>query len=705
MKHILKPLHLDNKTVQLLPVIASFILVGVITSLFHLRYEATALFLGVIAGGLGDVDHRITGRIKNLIIIILGFGLCACLVQLALPNPYYTTLLITFIAFATIMMGAIDSRYRIISFATLLVAIYVLLTYVPDQLEWYINPLMLIIGCLIYQGVNLTFQIIFPNHPVQESLAKSFYHLSAYIQIKARFFAIDEYDELNMAEYELATKTRDVTESFNATRDILFNRLAGQRLPNRRRRQLNDFFIAQDIHEHVSASHVDYREIVPELEHTDLLFRIERLLNLQARACRQYANTLIDDTEFKIFPQLERAYEGLEHSLERFIKEHPNRPRNADLIRLVTNLGDINVQIKRLGTLPAHLNDASLATSNASHFKESITRLKNNLTVKSPYFRHAVRMAVVAFIDCVIIRSFDIHLGYWILLTSVLVCQPNHKATKERLRQRVLGTAAGVLFSYLLLILQLNSTGFLLCMVLASILFFWSRTSSYSLTSFFITVQVFSGFAFIGILTPSALFSRIIDTTLGAFISLVLLIYLWPDWKFMSLKSVSKNVITSNANYLRIILKQLQEGEEDDIEYRIARRAVHENAASLASIATELQDHQKHHGNLIDITNKLVQLNYKLVSHISVLGAYRGHLHDKDKEILNDVVQSGLNLSNLLEQIPVLDTVNFNEHLNSVQLALHEQNTQNDSIMTHPLERCTELLNEYAQLIKVCQQS
>ncbi|EFA28206.1 membrane protein, TIGR01666, partial [Haemophilus influenzae HK1212] len=88
---------------------------------------------------------------------------------------------------------------------------------------------------------------------------------------------------------------------------------------------------------------------------------------------------------------------------------------------------------------------------------EQITGLKNisavifsHFTFESPLFRHGVRLSIVVFLCCAIVEFFQFNLGYWILLTTVFVCQPNYSATKVRLRQRIIGTILGVVVGSLL---------------------------------------------------------------------------------------------------------------------------------------------------------------------------------------------------------------------------------------------------------------
>ncbi|WP_275585137.1 FUSC family membrane protein, partial [Stenotrophomonas maltophilia] len=71
----------------------------------------------------------------------------------------------------------------------------------------------------------------------------------------------------------------------NQTKASLLTRLKGDRGQRGPRRPLHYYFVAQDIHERASSSHVQYHALSRQFRHSDILFRFQRLLSMQARAC------------------------------------------------------------------------------------------------------------------------------------------------------------------------------------------------------------------------------------------------------------------------------------------------------------------------------------------------------------------------------------------------------------------------------------
>ncbi|SUO93978.1 YccS family putative transporter [Suttonella ornithocola] len=693
-----KPFRLSTSVLEILPIFTAFTIAALIITFFNLRASAIALMLGVTAGGLVDMDSHTSGRIKNLVIILALFALSAIAAQLAQHNPIAITIVMTALAFSMTMLGAVDARNRTIAFCTLIVAIYILLTYQPS-LAWYENPFMLVLGTLIMQSQSLLFHLLAPNRPVQENLSRAYAALADYVQGKARFFAPDERDDLDQAEYELAIRTRAVTEAFNATRDALFHRLAGTQISTRIAIQLNDFFIAQDIHERISASHIDYRELINELENSDVIFRIERLINLQGRACREYAQALNNEMPYASPAVLDRAYQGLVTAWQRYQQAH-TLSNEDEIHRLIANLENINRQLSRLGTPnPTGIADPTLANANITHWREIPERLKANLNKNSIYFRHATRMALITLICGVIIESLHIHLGYWILLTALLVCQPNRNATQARLIQRIVGTLSGVIVGSLLPILAPNTITLLTLLVAANTLFFFFRARSYGFSTFFITIQVFAGFAMIGMDTSGAILARMADTILGAAIAWVVVSFLWPDKDYINIKKTAATALKENAAYLALIIEQLQRGNKDDITYRATRRRVHENAAALAGLVNELPSSDD--AEVRRQRAQLVQLNYRLVSSLSTLAVYRGCIRDPEQPSLQPFFQAAAHIQTTLTNFSAQTEESVLHESKTLKETLIPNDHGETAILIHPLIRITNLLPAIRHSIEV----
>jgi uncharacterized membrane protein (TIGR01666 family) len=605
--------------------------------------ECTALFLGIIAGGLVELDDGFTGRLRNLFFTLIHFSLAATAVQWSFGHPLAFSLLMVWAAFSMTMMGAIDVRYRTIAFGTLLVMLYTVLTYSP-HLPWYVNPLMLVCGTGLFGVCTLVLHLLFPNRPVQDNLAGAFARLADYMLVKAQFFDPDEADLLSEKELALAMKNTAVIDGFNRCRTALFYRLRGQHRPRGVVMLLQYYLSAQNIHERISSRHVDYAALAHKMAHSDLIYRIQRLIVLQAQACRQMSECLHENKPYVFNLMLQRAGEGVQQAAGRYCAENGADEDTPGLRQLIANILTINEQLLWLEKVKAdgaerEAGDMQIAGQDVDRIRDILPALRTHFTLQSNVMRHAIRLAIVTAVACVVVEGCQLKMGYWILLTGVIVCQPNYSATTTRLKQRIMGTLTGVVVGSILPYFVPTLAGRLVIVVVSTVLFFAFRVRRYSFSTFFITVQVLVGFAIIGMDTQSAMLSRFVDTILGSVLAWGAVAYLWPDWRYLTLGRIARRALCCDAAYLRQVAQQLLNGLCDDVVYRTARRNAHELAVMLGNAVADMSMEPKRYGRHLVEGKTLLQLNYVLLSCISALGAIRTQVECMRSQLTRERVQ------------------------------------------------------------------
>ena len=278
----------NPKVIATLPVFLSVCLAALLIRHFHLTQEAIPLVLGIIAGGLVDLDNRLTGRLKNLFFTLLAFSISSISVKLTYGQPVTFAATMTLLAFLFTVLGTVGLRYRTISFGTLAVAVYTTLSHHPGE-NWYTGTLMILLGTSMYSVLAVLCHIVFPHRPVQENMANAYAALGDYLDAKAGFFDPDEVGQFEQQQIRLAMSNHKLIAVFNLCRSALFYRMRGQHRHPRTSRMLRYYFAAQDIHERASSSHIQYQDMVEKLKNSDLIYRYQRLLELQAQACRNIA--------------------------------------------------------------------------------------------------------------------------------------------------------------------------------------------------------------------------------------------------------------------------------------------------------------------------------------------------------------------------------------------------------------------------------
>lgn len=587
------------------------------------------LTLGVVAAALTDLDDRLTGRLRNLIITLISFFIASASVELLFPWPWLFALGLTLSTSGFILLGGLGQRYATIAFGALLIAIYTMLG-VSLYEHWYQQPLLLLAGAVWYNLLTLAGHLIFPIRPLQDNLARCYEQLAHYLDIKSRFFDPDIENESQVPMLELAMANSQLVGTLNQTKASLLTRLRGDRGQRGTRRTLHYYFAAQDIHERASSSHIQYQALRDKFRYSDIMFRFQRLLSLQSRACQQLAQSILLRTRYQHDARFERAFTHIEAALDRARASGASVNEMKALGYLITNLKAIDAQLASIEseqwletTRSEHEN--RLADDSLHGFSDMRERLSRNLTPESALFRHAVRMSAVLCVGYAFIQLTGLHHGYWILLTSLFVCQPNYNATRHRLTLRVVGTLIGVALGLPILYFVPSLEGQLILIVVTGVLFFVFRTVQYAHATMFITLLVLLCFNLLGEGFVVAL-PRIVDTLIGCAIAWAAVTFIWPDWRFRRLHRVLARALDANCRYLDAILEQYHQGRDNRLEYRIARRDAHNRDAELASVVSNMSSEPKATPELRDAAFRLLCLNHTFTSYISALGAHREKL-------------------------------------------------------------------------------
>ena len=605
------------------------------------------LTLGVVAAALTDLDDRLTGRLRNLAITLVCFFIASASVELLFPWPWLFAAGLTVSTIGFILLGGLGQRYATIAFGALLIAIYTMLG-VTLYSHWYLQPLFLLAGAVWYNLLTLAGHLIFrsayfPIRPLQDNLARSYEQLAHYLELKSRLFDPDIEDESQAPLYDLAIANGQLVATLNQTKVSLLTRLRGDRGQRGTRRTLQYYFVAQDIHERASSSHIQYQTLRDRFRYSDVMFRFQRMLSMQAQACQKLSRAILLREPYLHDTHFERAFMHLDAALDRVKASGAPAEQIKALGFLLNNLRAIDAQlatIESVQTTAQFSNNTEnlLADDQPGGFGDVWLRLRSNMSPESALFRHAVRMSLVLCAGYAFIQLTGLNHGYWILLTSLFVCQPNYNATRHRLALRIIGTLIGVAIGLPVLLLVPSVEGQLFLIVLTGVLFFAFRNVQYAHATMFITLLVLLCFNLLGEGFEVAL-PRIFDTLIGCAIAWAAVSFIWPDWKFRNLPRVLEQAINANCRYLDAILEQYHQGRDNRLAYRIARRAAHNRDGELASVVSNLSTEPRAGSQIRETAFRLLCLNHTFTSYISALGAHREKLTTPDiLALLDDAV-------------------------------------------------------------------
>ncbi|KAF2389628.1 MULTISPECIES: YccS family putative transporter [Pseudomonas] len=587
------------------------------------------LFLGIIASALAETDDSWQGRLNALAVTLVCFSVAAFSVELLFPYPIIFIVALALAAFGLTMLGALGERYGAIASATLILSVYTMIGV--DQrggavTDFWHEPVLLVAGAAWYGLLSVLWQAMFSNQPVQQSLARLFRELGLYLKLKSSLFEPIRQMDVEARRLELAQQNGRVVAALNVAKEIILHRVGNGRPGSKVSRYLKLYFLAQDIHERASSSHYPYNALADAFFHSDVMFRCQRLLRQQGKACRALAESIQMRQPFVYDASFAEALGDLHASLEHLrIQSNPAwRGLLRSLRALAANLGTLDRLLSDASNPDAlaDATDSSLLDRSPRNLKDVWLRLRTQLTPTSLLFRHALRLPLALSIGYGMVHMIHPSQGYWIILTTLFVCQPNYGATRRKLGQRIIGTAIGLTLAWALFDLFPNplvQSGFAIA---AGVVFFINRTTRYTLATAAITLMVLFCFNQVG--DGYGLFlPRLFDTLLGSLIAGLAVFLFLPDWQGRRLNKVLANTLTCNSIYLRQIMQQYAAGKSDDLAYRLARRNAHNADAALSTTLANMLMEPGHFRKEADVGFRFLVLSHTLLSYLSGLGAHR----------------------------------------------------------------------------------
>ncbi|KAB0566699.1 TIGR01666 family membrane protein [Pseudomonas palleroniana] len=587
------------------------------------------LFLGIIASALAETDDSWQGRLNALAVTLVCFSIAALSVELLFPYPWIFAIALALASFGLTMLGALGERYGAIASATLILSVYTMIGV--DQrggavTDFWHEPLLLVAGAAWYGVLSVVWQALFSNQPVQQSLARLFRELGRYLKLKSSLFEPIRQLDVEARRLELAQQNGRVVAALNAAKEIILHRVGNGRPGSKVSRYLKLYFLAQDIHERASSSHYPYNALAEAFFHSDVLFRCQRLLRQQGKACQTLAESIQLRQPFIYDDSFAEALGDLNASLEHLrIQSNPAwRGLLRSLRALAANLSTLDRLLSDASNPDAlaDATDSSLLDRSPRNLKEMWTRLRTQLTPTSLLFRHALRLPLALSIGYGMVHLIHPSQGYWIILTTLFVCQPNYGATRRKLGQRIIGTAIGLTVAWALFDLFPSPLVQSMFAIAAGLVFFINRTTRYTLATAAITLMVLFCFNQVG--DGYGLFlPRLFDTLLGSVIAGLAVFLFLPDWQGRRLNKVLANTLTCNSIYLRQIMQQYAAGKSDDLAYRLARRNAHNADAALSTTLANMLMEPGHFRKEADVGFRFLVLSHTLLSYLSGLGAHR----------------------------------------------------------------------------------
>lgn len=591
-----------------------------------------AMGLGALCVSLVDIPGPLHHRKNAMAVTIIGTFLVALITGWLVPTPWLMGLWIGLCGFAFSIIGVNGTRITNIGVAWLFVM--VLHTEEADVpgLPWK-QATWVTLGGGFYYLLSLFLHQLRPFKLAQQTVGDSLLGMADYLREKAKLYEskvdfdevfrslMEEQSQLHHKQQlvrELLFKTRSIvkdTTPIGRTLLILFTESVDlfERIMTAQRdyKLLHDSFGGAPILESFRAQILQFAE---EIEHIGLAVQEGR----RSKPDRETARLLYQlDQEFELY----RTAQLRETNLAAFIS----------LKHILESLHDLHQRILTLHRYTRYDKRVEKSTpeDNSLDYAQFVTPSRfnrflvwNNLSIQSNAFRHAIRVSVGLVLAFILSLWTGVGHGYWILLTVLVILKPAYSLTRQRNRERLLGTIGGAVLATLILYLVHDNRVLTVVMILMMIGTYSLLRIRYLLAVFFMTTYLLIAFYLLRETNfQSIIQDRVLDTVLGSVLALAVTYLIPPKWEHQQIAAVMQQSLKANAAYYKYIAETFTGMQFDIPTYKLLRKDSYVAMANVGDSFQRLLNEPKH-PDLQLTWYQMVVNNHLFTTHVATLASY-----------------------------------------------------------------------------------
>jgi len=590
--------------------------------------------------------HRING-ILVAALIVAGNNL---LVNLLYPLPWILYPAIAVMIFFFSMISVYGQRATQVSFSALL-SICLAFGHIHEGWEMLQYSGLMLVGGLFYLAISLTFNYIRPHRYAELQIAECIRLTSKYMKLRGDLWKVDSPRE-KIIEKQLYLQVELNTIHENLREILIRNRSNSNGTSDQTRKMTLVFISLMEILELALSTSFDHNKLHQKFaDHPKVLATYQNLAYNLASSLKAIFKSIESHKKYIPKHSLLKDLEALEKVISDYEQELGKEKASEGVWMLSNMLHYAEKQIEKIKIVER----AFMPNFNSNDYKgrdKNLDKLltpqyypwstlRENLSFSSTIFRHSLRLTSTIMIAFLIGSLFPFQNVYWILLTIVVIMRPGYGLTKERSFHRIIGTVAGGLIAFALLLFVQNHIIIGALAITAMILGFTFTSINYKIGATFVTIYVVFVY---GIITPNindVIQYRILDTVVGAGLAFLANYFFWPSWEFMSQPIYIKKSIEANRDYLNEISLFYNNKGDVTTSYRIARKNAFIEIGNLMASFQRMTQEPKSKQRQVQQVYKLAVLNHTLLSSLASLGTYiQTHKTSKASEAFNVVVQT-----------------------------------------------------------------
>lgn len=597
------------------------------------KLDALSIGITVTVGALLASPSDVSGSIRHKITGILFATSLAMIVSLIGGylhlSPWALFPILGILMFCISYLAIYGFRASLISFSGLL-ALVLSFSNVSDEMEPYERMLLIGIGGLWYASLSLLRHFIFPKAPTEYYLSKTLKLTADYVKTRGELVA--EIEDRTDLLKKLLTIQTELTTTHETLRDILISRRKGSGKSEYEGKRMLIFVQLVDMLELAMANPVNYSK-TDELfaEKPEQLKNFQGLLFAMSSRLNAIGENLSTPKKLRNSSKIEEYQQRIKQGITGFFSDE-NETFDENWVMLKNLFKYQKEQIKKIEKIewllknPAQREISLLKKDDTGRFltkqNYDFEVLVENFNMRSPIFKHSLRLAVMTMIGYGVGMLFSLQNPYWILLTLIVIMRPTFGLTKTRSKERTIGTLLGGALAVGIVLLTQNTTVYGILAIVSLIIAFSMVQRNYKASATFITLSVVFIYALLRPDIFNVIQYRVTDTLIGAGLATLGNLLLWPAWEIQGIQKTLLETIKANRIYLEEIIGFYNKKGNIPSEYKVARKKAFLEMSELSSSFQRMTQEPKSKQINLDKVYEIAVLNHTFLSSMASLSTY-----------------------------------------------------------------------------------
>ena len=649
----------------------------VITGYFDAISVGIPMAVGVLLSSPSDVPGSFHRRIIGVSLSIVAAVLGSIIAGYAALTGFFFIPVLVVLMFVFSMISVYGFRASLISFSGLF---SVVLSLANVSAENSVLERAFLIGCggLWYLGLTALIHHLFRRRETDALLAEAFELTADYLEKRMMLLEADG-DALTSLQKELYDLQTALNEKHEIIRELVISRRKNFGRSGLVRKKLLIFIELVDILELSMANPVNFEKMKELFQHRqEQLEPVKEWNLLIAEQLRKIAYVFEKHLRYQpssvLLQKRDEAWKAFEF-FEKIVKLPDERQTllvYRNLLVFKDKQSERILAIERLVKDKDQRLEPGRRPREAERFlttqEYDLKTLQDNLDLKSPIFKHSLRLTITMLIGFVVGKIFEFQNAYWILLTIAVIMRPGYALTKERSKQRLYGTLIGGGIAVSIVLLVQNTIVFGFLAIVSLVLAFSMIQKNYKTAAAFITLNVVFVYSLLRPDVLEVIQFRVLDTLVGAALAFLANKFLWPTWEYNTILDHISGSIRANRDFLKEIEILYEQKQKPGASYRLARKnaflAIGDLNAAFQRMAQEPKSGE------LDLAQifSAVSINHEFLTSSASLGAFiRSHATTKASRQFHDYMQAIQN--NLFEVEKLIVTKEYPENEENQEIA------------------------------------